>query len=189
MDVPKPVESLRELEGSPDPATRDFVLTQTMLRVKDPAVSIDFYGRVLGMTLIRKLHFPEMEFSLYFLAYLRRGDPQVPDDPIERTAWAFTQRAMLELTHNWGTERDGNFGGYHNGNTEPRGFGHIGVSVPDVGAACARFGQLGVKFVKRPQDGKMREIAFIQDPDGYWIEILSGTSAAAIRDHLGERPR
>lgn len=42
-----------------------------------------------------------------------------------------------------------------------------------------------MKFVKRPQDGKMREIAFIQDPDGYWIEVLSASSAAAIRDHLG----
>lgn len=189
MSSPSPIDALQELDGTPDPATRDFVLTQTMLRVKDPAVSIDFYGRVLGMTLVRKLHFPEMKFSLYFLAYLRPGDPQVPDDPVGRTAWAFTQRAMLELTHNWGSESDPGFGGYHNGNSEPRGFGHIGISVPDVGAACARFEQLGVTFVKRPHDGKMREIAFVQDPDGYWIEILSGASAAAIRDHLGERPR
>ncbi|MGA1081330.1 MAG: VOC family protein, partial [Steroidobacteraceae bacterium] len=59
---------------------------------------------------------------------------------------------------------------------------------PDVVQACERFEALGVKFVKRPQDGKMREIAFIQDPDGYWIEVLSAASAAAIRDHLGEGP-
>jgi lactoylglutathione lyase len=189
MTATRPIESLGELQGTVDPATRDFVFTQTMLRVKDPAVSIDFYGRVLGMTLVRKLHFPEMKFSLYFLAYLRPGDPKVPQDPTERTAWAFTQRAMLELTHNWGTESDPSFSGYHNGNSDPRGFGHIGISVPDVGAACTRFEQLGVKFVKRPQDGKMREIAFVQDPDGYWIEILSAASAVAVRDHLGERPR
>lgn len=188
MATPGSIDSLRELDGPPDPATRDFVLTQTMLRVKDPAVAIDFYSRVLGMTLIRKLHFPEMKFSLYFLAYLRPTDPEVPDDPVQRTAWAFSQRAMLELTHNWGTESDPGFGGYHNGNSDPRGFGHIGISVPDVGAACARFEQLGVTFVKRPQDGKMREIAFVQDPDGYWIEILSAASAHAVRDHLGERP-
>ena len=183
------IDSLQELAGSTDPATRDFVLTQTMLRVKDPAISMDFYGRVLGMTLVRKLHFPEMKFSLYFLAYLRPDDPPVPQDPTGRTAWAFTQRAMLELTHNWGTESDTSFSGYHNGNSDPRGFGHIGISVPDVSAACSRFEQLGVKFVKRPQDGKMREIAFVQDPDGYWIEILSAASAATVRDHLGERPR
>jgi lactoylglutathione lyase len=189
MSTPGSLDPLRELDGTPDPATRDFVLTQTMLRVKDPAVSIRFYAEVLGMTLVKQLHFPEMKFSLYFLAYLRPGDPAVPADPVARTAWAFTQRAMLELTHNWGTETDPAFAGYHNGNADPRGFGHIGINVPDVGAACARLESLGVRFVKRPQDGRMREIAFIQDPDGYWIEILSAASAAAIREHLGERPR
>ena len=73
----------------------------------------------------------------------------------------FSQPATLELTHNWGTENDANFH-YHNGNSDPKGYGHIGLAVPDVDAACARFDEMGVKFVKRPQDGKMKGIAFIQ---------------------------
>ena len=59
----------------------------------------------------------------------------------------------MELTHNWGTESDDSFGGYHDGNSDPRGFGHVGLSVPDVDKACARFEELGVEFVKRPVEG------------------------------------
>ena len=78
---------------------------------------------------------------------------------------------MLELTHNWGTEEQKDFE-YHNGNASPQGYGHIGFSVPDVYKASERFEKLGVKFIKKPDDGKMKGLSFILDPDGYWIEIL-----------------
>ena len=154
--------------------TEGFTLNQTMLRVRDPEASLAFYRDVLGMTLFQRLDFEEMKFSLYFLAYLKEGET-VPEDPAERARDLFSRETTLELTHNWGTETDPGFEGYHSGNEDPRGFGHIGISVPDVEAACARFETLGVTFRKRPQDGKMKSIAFIEDPDGYWIEILSPT--------------
>ena len=155
-----------------DLETQSYVFNQTMMRIKDPRISLDFYTRVIGMKLYRKLDFPEMKFTLFFLAIPGDVDEgNIPKEENARTTWTFGQRAMLELTHNWGTENDNDFS-YHNGNTEPQGFGHIGFSVPDVYKACDRFQKLGVKFVKKPDDGKMKGLAFIEDPDGYWIEIL-----------------
>ncbi|XP_078167441.1 lactoylglutathione lyase family protein / glyoxalase I family protein [Carex rostrata] len=158
------------LHAEVDEATKSYFLQQTMFRVKDPKVSLDFYSRILGMSLLKRLDFPEMKFSLYFLGY--ENVASAPVDPVQRTVWTFGQKATLELTHNWGTESDPEFKGYHNGNSDPRGFGHIGITVDDVNKACARFESLGVEFVKKPEDGKMKGIAFIKDPDGYWIEIF-----------------
>ncbi len=157
--------------------TESFALNQTMLRIRDPQPSLAFYQDVLGMTLLQKLDFEEMKFSLYFLAYLGEGET-IPDDPAERARFIFNRETTLELTHNWGTESDPDFRGYHDGNADPRGFGHIGISVANVTEACARFESMGVSFKKRPQDGKMKDIAFITDPDGYWIEILSAQGMA-----------
>lgn len=168
------------MPASPDAPTADYIFSQTMLRIKDPERSIPFYRDVLGMTLLDRFDFPAMSFSLYFMAYVTPADPPVPTDRAERAEYVFRQKAALELTHNWGTEADPDFAGYHNGNDEPRGFGHIGITVPDVHAACARFEALGVPFVKRPDDGSMKGLAFIRDPDGYWIEILSAPSLASM---------
>ncbi len=162
------------------PETSGFVFNQTMLRVRDPQRSLNFYQNVLGMTLVRQLDFPDMKFTLFFLGYVRPEDEAIPDDPVERIDYAFRQKAMIELTHNWGTEEDEAFSGYHNGNDDPRGFGHIGLSVPDDSAACTRFAELGVEFVKRPDEGSMKGLAFIKDPDGYWIEILEANNSAAL---------
>ena len=156
-------------------ATGDFIFNQTMLRIKDPERSLAFYRDVLGMTLLDRFDFPDMKFSLYFMAYVRASDAPVPDEAVARAEYVFRQKATLELTHNWGTESDADFAGYHNGNAEPRGFGHIGITVPDVHAACERFEAQGVAFSKRPDEGSMKGLAFIKDPDGYLIEILSST--------------
>lgn len=154
------------------PATSDgFVLNHSMLRIKDPAVSLDFYTRVFGMRLLRKLDFPEMKFSLFFLNRAQAGDAAAPEDIGERTAWTFAQRGLLELTHNWGTENDPDFK-YHDGNAQPQGFGHICFSVPDLDAAIRWFDENALVYVKRPEQGKMKDVAFIKDPDGYWIEIV-----------------
>lgn len=155
-----------------DPSTSDFIFQQTMYRIKDPKASLAFYTGVLGMRLLRKMDFPTMKFSLYFLGFVNEAD--IPSDEKERTRWCFSQKATLELTHNWGTETESGSSPYHNGNEgEKKGFGHIGIMVPDVDAACERFEKLGVDFVKKPNDGKMKGLAFIKDPDNYWIEILN----------------
>lgn len=166
------LDTLNTLEGvtaSPDTATQQFVFNHTMLRVKDITRSLDFYTRVLGFSLVDKRDFPEAQFSLYFLALVDKQ--QIPQDDSERHQWMKSIPGVLELTHNHGTESDPDFA-YHNGNTDPRGFGHICISVPDVTAACERFEALGVTFQKRLSDGRMKHLAFIRDPDDYWVEII-----------------
>ena len=109
--------------ASPSVASQGFVLNHSMLRVKDPAVSLDFYTRIMGMRVLRKLDFPEMKFSLYFLAVAELAQG-APSDQGERTAWTFSQSGILEVTHNWGTESDPDFK-YHDGNAQRQGYGHI----------------------------------------------------------------
>ena len=167
------------VEPAPE-ATRGFRLNHSMLRVKDPEVSLAFYSRVFGMSVLRRLDFEEMQFSLYFLANLEAED-QVPEDVAARTNWTFQQRGLLEFTHNWGTEeQEGRI--YHDGNAEPQGFGHICFNVPDLEAAQAWFDEHDVTFVKRADQGKMKDVIFVKDPDGYWIEVIQADRMAAMGD-------
>ena len=148
-----------------------FVYNHTMLRVKDPVKSLAFYTGVLGMTLLRHSKFPDAKFDLYFLAKLSEEERKNLPQTAELTAYVSRQRGILELTHNYGTENDADFS-YHDGNSDPRGFGHICFTVPNLADAVAWFDENDVVFQKRPEDGSMKDIAFIKDPDGYWVEII-----------------
>jgi len=122
-------------------------LLHTMIRVGDLQRSIDFYTGVLGMKLLRRKDYPEGKFTLAFVGY---GDEK--------------DHAVIELTHNWDTRS------YDLGN----GFGHIALAVPDAYKACEDVAAKGGK-VTRPA-GPMKfggsVIAFVEDPDGYKIELI-----------------
>lgn len=152
-------------------ASEGFVYNHTMLRIKDPVKSLAFYTGVLGMTLLRHSQYPDAKFDLYFLAKLTTDERANLPNNKDLVAYVSRQRGILELTHNYGTETMADFA-YHHGNSEPRGFGHICFSVPNLDAAVAWFDQNDVEFQKRPEDGSMKDIAFIKDPDGYWVEII-----------------
>ncbi|WWC94748.1 lactoylglutathione lyase [Kwoniella sp. B9012] len=152
--------------------TATYKFNHTMLRIKDPKVSIPWYEKVLGMQKFKES--PGGDFTNYFLAFPAGFGDKANASDDEKASVQLNREGVLELCHNWGTESDPNFKGYASGNEEPgRGFGHIAVTVDNLEAAVKRFDELGVKFKKRPEDGKMRHIAFIYDPDGYWIEILA----------------
>lgn len=142
--------------------TDGFTLTHTMIRIARPERSLSFYRDALGMRLARRLDFQDWKFSLYFLQAPGNG---APADSLSQT---FSRPGLLELTHNWGDE-DAQF---HDGNSDPKGYGHICIAVPDLAAACTHFDALGVRFHKRPDEGGMKNVAFILDPDGYRIEVV-----------------
>jgi lactoylglutathione lyase len=137
------------------------------------------------MTLLRTSENKDANFNLYFLGY--PGDKGIPTASANGVSPVADREGLLELTWNYGTEKDANFQ-YHNGNDQPQGFGHIctvyfprimhriltstGVSVDDLDAACKRFDDLGVNWKKRLTDGRMKNVAFVLDPDNYWIEII-----------------
>ncbi|EKM54871.1 uncharacterized protein PHACADRAFT_259027 [Phanerochaete carnosa HHB-10118-sp] len=152
----------------PPAETKGYKFNHTMIRVKDPKISLKFYCDVLGMDLIHEQ--PMTDFTLYFLGYNENTEGAGTEEKRQRR---LNREGILELTHNHGTESDSNFQGYASGNTDPgRGFGHIAISVPDIQECCARLESLGVPFKKRLTDGRMKNIAFALDPDGYWVEIV-----------------
>ncbi|MGE0733336.1 MAG: lactoylglutathione lyase [Alphaproteobacteria bacterium] len=125
-----------------------FRLLHTMLRVFDLDRSLAFYTGHLGMKLLRKRDFPTGKFTLAFVGY---GDED--------------STAVIELTHNWDQAQP-----YDKGNA----YGHIAIGVPDIYAVCARLADAGVKIPRPP--GPMAHggsvIAFVEDPDGYKIELI-----------------
>ena len=122
-------------------------MLHTMLRVGDLERSLAFYTELLGMRLLRKKDYEAGRFTLAFVGY---GDE--------------SDHTVLELTYNWDTHH------YDLGN----GFGHVALGVEDIYAACDELRRKGAKIVREP--GPMKhggtEIAFIEDPDGYKIELI-----------------
>ncbi|KAL8896925.1 MAG: hypothetical protein Q9192_002835 [Flavoplaca navasiana] len=153
------VEDTEGIEET-DPSTYRF--NHTMIRVKDHTKSLQFYQETLGMSLLRTSESPSSGFNLYFLGYVPGADNNVNTATLE---------GVLELTWNYGTEKDENFR-YHDGNSEPQGFGHVAITVDDLDAACKRFEEEGVNWKKRLTDGRMKNVAFVLDPDGYWVEVV-----------------
>jgi lactoylglutathione lyase len=127
-------------------------ILHTMLRVGDMQRSVDFYTRIMGMQLLRTTDRPEQKYSLAFVGY---GD--------ERSG------AVLELTYNYGVEK------YDIG----AGFGHIAIAVPDAAAACEAVKGAGGTVTREagPVKGGSTIIAFVQDPDGYKIELIESRDA------------
>eukprot|EP00213_Chloropicon_mariensis_P003998 CAMPEP_0197483136 /NCGR_PEP_ID=MMETSP1309-20131121/56729_1 /TAXON_ID=464262 /ORGANISM="Genus nov. species nov., Strain RCC998" /LENGTH=332 /DNA_ID=CAMNT_0043025725 /DNA_START=96 /DNA_END=1094 /DNA_ORIENTATION=- len=146
---------------------------QTMLRIKDPKKSLDFYEKHLGMKLVDKYDFKAWEFSLYFLVSMKPGETLAftPGTPEAREYLWNTEKVTLELTHNWGTEKEDSQV-YHPGNQKNDGFGHIAFSVDDVYKASDELLAKGVDFKKKPDEGRMKGLAFAYDPDGYWVELV-----------------
>ena len=128
-------------------------ILHTMLRVGDLKRSIAFYTDVLGMKLLRTTDRPEQKYMLAFVGY---GDE--------------SQGAVLELTYNYGVDR------YDLG----AGFGHVAVEVPDAAQACAAVRAKGGSVTREagPVKGGTTVIAFVQDPDGYKIELIENKLAA-----------
>lgn len=145
-----------------------LTLNHTCLRIKDPNKTLPFYMNHFGMKLLRHQKFPNMKFDLYFLSFPKENLAVNEDGSID----VFRESGILELTHNYGTENDPEYK-INNGNVDPfRGFGHICFTVPDLEKECQRLETESVKFQKKLSDGRQNNIAFILDPDGYWIELV-----------------
>ena len=123
-------------------------MLHTMIRVFDLDRSLHFYTGVLGMTLLRKNDYPDGRFTLAFVGF----GPE-------------TETAVIELTHNWDQREPYQIG---------TGFGHVALGVGDIHAACDRIKTAGAKIARPP--GPMKHgstvIAFVEDPDGYKIELI-----------------
>lgn len=125
-----------------------YRMAHTMIRVRDLEKSLDFYTKVLGMKVLRQKEYPGGKFTNTFVGY---GPEQ--------------SHPAIELTYNWDQEQP-----YDLGN----GWGHVALEVPDVYATCEALKEAGAKITRPPGPMKhgTRVIAFVEDPDGYKIELL-----------------
>lgn len=129
-------------------AARKFRMLHTMLRVRDLEKALHFYRDLMGMKELRRTDYPEGKFTLAFIGY---GDE--------------SDHTVLELTYNWDQDKPYEIG---------TGYGHVAIGVPDIYGTCDELGKKGVKITRPP--GPMKHgttvIAFIEDPDGYKVELI-----------------
>jgi lactoylglutathione lyase len=132
-------------------------ILHTMLRVGDLDRSLRFYVEVLGMQLLRRREYPDGKFTLAFVGY----GPE-------------SEQAALELTHNWETKS------YEIGS----GYGHVALEVEDAYAACAEIKKKGGSVTREagPMKHGTTVIAFVQDPDGYKIELIQRKKVSGTAD-------
>lgn len=149
---------------SPGPSTSSF--HHAMLRVADIARSLEFYQKICGFHLLHATYVPGERYWSYYLGSGLPPTDHVPDEAARTRLFSYPGQ-LLELTIADEPEVK-----YHNGNVDPRGFGHLAIMVDDVYEACAEMERCGVAFQKKPDDGRMKGLAFILDPDGYWIEVV-----------------
>lgn len=131
-------------------------ILHTMLRVGDLERSLRFYTEVLGMKLFSRKDYPEGKFTLAFVGFARNPE-----------------QAEIELTHNWGVDK------YELGTA----YGHVALGVEDIKGACERIRTAGGKITREP--GPMKHgttvIAFVEDPDGYKVELIEEGSRGGAR--------
>lgn len=170
------------------------VYAQCMLRISDPAKSRDFYERKLGMKYLTTLDFAESRFSLLFFAYTDDVTPNDSDPRSKRAMWLWSRPYMtLELTYNWPDETEP-AETLVNGNEKPhRGFGHIGFLVDSAKDVVEKVSNDGVKVVRKAAPfADVGSLAFIEDPDSYWCEIIEkspgSVSEGLIRGMAGKSP-
>jgi len=127
-------------------------ILHTMLRVGDLERSLKFYAEVLGMRVLRRTDYPDGKFTLAFVGYTEESDG-----------------AVLELTYNWGVDH------YEIGT----GYGHVALEVEDAYAACAEIKRRGGVVTREagPMKHGSTVIAFVQDPDGYKVELIQKKSS------------
>jgi lactoylglutathione lyase len=142
------METATQSQAKPALDTQGFRLLHTMVRVLDMDRSVDFYTRLLGMKLIRRRDVPDGRYTIAFVGY---GDED--------------KDTVLELTYNWDQKEPYALGS---------GFGHLAVATPDLYKVCDALAKEGVKIPRPPGPLKFgtTHIAFIEDPDGYRIELI-----------------
>ena len=156
---------------------QDFQYFTTCLRIKYPEKTIEFFIKNFGMILLDKKEFNDRGVTFYFLISPKDKTTKYPlpsSKESQDLLWSFNDNygGILQLRYDHGANNDPDYK-INNGNIEPnRGFGHIAFNTNDVYKACELLEKNGVTFKKKPDEGRMKGLAFAYDPNGYWIEIV-----------------